>query len=94
MLNRDTTENLKKSFNKSIKYITSMRDVKEKKGGGLMILYKNKNLLVMKIGTIHKDILVIQCLIYSLELRMILVYMSVTNYDGNNQLYTICSRTH
>ena len=51
-----------------------------------MILYKNTNFLIKKIETIHKDILVIQCQIYSLELRMILVYMSVTNYDGNNQL--------
>ena len=33
-----------------------------------MILYKNKNLLVKKIETIHKYILVIQCQIYSLEL--------------------------
>ena len=63
-----------------------MRDAKETKGGGLMILYKNTNFLIKKIETIHKDILVIQCQIYSLELRMILVYMSVTNYDGNNQL--------
>ena len=59
---------------------------KKKKGGGLMILYKNNNFLVKKIETIHKYILVIQCQIYSLELRMILVYMSVTNYDGNYQL--------
>ena len=58
----------------------------KKRGGGLMILYKNKNFGVKKIETIHKDILVIQCQIYSLELRIILVYMSVTNYDGNNQL--------
>ena len=61
-------------------------DVKGKKGGGLMILYKNNNFLVKIIETIHKHILIIQCQIYSLELRMILVYMSVTNYDGNNIL--------
>ena len=51
-----------------------------------MILYKNNNLLAKKIETIHKYILIIQCQIYNLELKMILVYMSVTNYDGNNQL--------
>ena len=51
-----------------------------------MILYKNNNFLVKKIETIHKYILVIQCQIYILELRMILVYMSVTNYDDNNEL--------
>ena len=54
----------------------------KKKGGR----YKNTNFLIKKIETIHKDILVIQCQICSLELRMILVYMSVTNYDGINQL--------
>ena len=58
----------------------------KKKGGRLMILCKNNNFLVTKIENIQKVILVIQCQIYSLELRMHLVYMSVTNYDGNNQL--------
>ena len=62
------------SFSKSIKYITSMQDV------------KNNNFLINKIETMHKEILVIQCQIYRLELRMILVYMSVTKYDSNNQL--------
>ena len=51
-----------------------------------MILYKNNYFLVKKIESIRTYILVIPCQIYSLELRMILVYMSVTNYDGNNQL--------
>ena len=36
-----------------------------------MILNKNNNFLVKKIETIHKDILIIQCQIYSLERRMI-----------------------
>ena len=39
-----------------------------------------------KIETIHKDILIIQCKIYGLELRMILIYMSVSNYDTNKHL--------
>ena len=38
-----------------------------------------------KIETIHKYILIIQCQIYALELRMILIYMSVINYDSNAQ---------
>ena len=83
MSNRDTTENGKV---KNVKYVTSMRDVEEKKGGGLMILYKNGNILMKKIETIHKDILIIQCQIYGLELRMILIYMSVSNYDANKHL--------
>ena len=36
-------------FSRSIKYITSMRDVKDKKVG-LNILYKNTNFLIKKIG--------------------------------------------
>ena len=51
-----------------------------------MILYKNGNILMKKIETIHKDILIIQCKIYGLELRMILIYMSVSNYDTNKHL--------
>ena len=74
------------SFSRSLKYITSMQDVKGKKGGGLMILCKNTNFLIKKIETIHKDILVIQCQIYSLELRMIFSLHVGYNYDGNNQL--------
>ena len=66
----------KVNFSKNVKYVTSMRDVEEKKGGGLMILYKNGNILMKKIETIHKDILIIQCQIFGLELRMILIYMS------------------
>ena len=72
----ETQQKLEKiNFSKIVKYVTSMRDVKEKKGGGLMILYKNGNILMKKIETIHKDILIIQCQIYGLELRMILIYM-------------------
>ena len=59
---------------------------KKKKGGGLMILYKNGSILMKKIETIHKYILIIQCKIYGLELRMILIYMSVSNYDTNKHL--------
>ena len=62
-----------------------MLDVKEKKVVDLRS-YTKKNFLIKKIKTIHTYILVIQCQIYSLELGIILVYMSVTNYDGNNQL--------
>ena len=76
----------KKLFSKNVKYVTSMRDVKEKKSGGLMILYKNGNILMKKIETIHNDILIIKCQIYGLEIRMILIYMSVSNYDTNKHL--------
>ena len=39
----ETQQKIEKiSFSRSIKYITYMRDAKEKKGGGLMILYKKK----------------------------------------------------
>ena len=52
--------------------------VKEKKGGG--------NILMKKLETIHKYILIIQCQIYGLEIRMILICMSVSNYDTNKHL--------
>ena len=65
----ETQQKMEKvNFSKNVKYVTSMRD-----GGGLMILYKNGNILMKKIETIHKDILIIQCQIYGLELRMILI---------------------
>ena len=57
----------------------------KKKGGGLMVLYKNNNFLIKKMETIHKDILVIQCQIYSFKLRMTLftcrlpIMLAITN---------------
>ena len=49
-------------------------------------LKQNGNILMKKIETIHKDILIIQCQIYGLELRMLLIYKSVSNYDTNKHL--------
>ena len=41
------------NFSKNGKYVTSMQDVEEIQGGGLMILYKNGNILMKKIETNH-----------------------------------------
>ena len=84
MSNRDTTEIGKKLQKCEICHVYAR--CQRKYGGGLMILYKNGNILMKKIETTHKDILIIQCQIYGLELRMILIYMSVSNYDTNKYL--------
>ena len=59
-----------------------------------MILYKNGNILMKKIETIHEDILIIQCQIYGLELSMILIYISVSNYDSNTHLIKLYIQGH
>ena len=59
-----------------------MRDWKKQK----VNLYNNGNISMKKIKTIYQDILIIQCQIYGLELRMILIHMSVSNYDSNKHL--------
>ena len=87
MFNRDTTENEKKITLASMSYMSRLCEMsKKKKGGGLMNLYKNGNILMNKIETIHKDILIIQCQIYGLEFRMILIYLSVSHYDTNKHI--------
>ena len=84
MFNRRTTKNGKIYFSKN-KYVTSMQDAIEKRWWTYDLI-QNGNILIKKIETNHNDILIIQCQIYVLEIRPILIYMSVTNYDSNNQL--------
>ena len=78
MYNRDTTENEQNTLAK-MSNMSRLCEMLKKKGGGLMILYTNGNILMKKIETIHKDIFIIQCQIYGLELKKFLIYMSVSN---------------
>ena len=58
------------------KTISSMREEKDKKGGGLMVIYKDKpEIQMVKVESINKDILEIKGKIYSKHIRMIIVYM-------------------
>ena len=65
-------------FSKGIKSIANMRKKEDKKGGGLLIMYKNINLIeLQKIPTKCADILHVMGKIMSEKVRLILVYFSV-----------------
>ena len=61
---------------KGAKTIMTMREEKDKKGGGLMVIYKEeKELELVKLDTNSKDILDIKGKIYDIDTRIMIVYM-------------------
>ena len=74
------------NFNKNIKTIVSMRDLTDKKGGGLMLIHKNLNVNLNKCTTINKDILIVEGKIYNLSIKIILVYLSVNDFSLNKNI--------
>ena len=64
----------------SLLNISEMRDSMDKKGGGLMIVYKkNNHILLQKEASRNKDILTVKGKIYGREVILVLVYFSVVN---------------
>ena len=61
-----------------------MREKHEKIGGGLMLIYKEKDVQVEKIETKNKDILIATCKILNEEIKIILICMSVNDIELNN----------
>ena len=65
--------------------ISEMRNIEDRKGGGLMVLHKNwENISITKVTTNHTDILHAKCTIETLSFTLILVYISTDNNDRNN----------
>ena len=63
-----------------------MREKHEKKGGGLMLIYKEKNVQVEKIETKNNDILIAKCKILNEEIKIILTYMAVNDIELNKTI--------
>ena len=63
-----------------------MREKHEKKGGGLMLIYKEKNVQVEIIETKNKDILIAKCKILNEEIKIILTYMAVNDIELNKTI--------
>jgi len=73
-------------FGRKIIYETSMRNCKDKKGGGLMILHRNKNIEIIKVENTHPDVLIVRCKVYNISFKVMLIYMSVTDIELNHKL--------
>ena len=73
------------SISQGIAKIESHRENKDKKGGGLMILYKENKTEIEKIETKQKDILYAKCKIATLEIKIVLVYFSTGNSEDDKR---------
>ena len=63
------------NFNNNIVIIEGMREMKDRKGGGLMVLYqRNKDIVFTKVDTKSKDILHVKGLIREWDLAIVVVY--------------------
>ena len=71
----------------STKYLSQMREKSDKKGGGLLVIWKNEELALDHIVSDHPDILVAHVNIRKLDFILILVYISTNNELRNIKIY-------
>ena len=75
-------------MNDDIQILSKMRNIKEKKGGGLMLLWnKNNGIKIEKIDTNHSDILLAFVEIGKCSFYLLLVYMATNDDLINIQIY-------
>ena len=68
----------------SLTHIYSHRNIDDRKGGGLSIMFKrNINIDIKKSEVKHKDILKVTCNINGRKMHIILVYMSTNDQERN-----------
>ena len=84
-----TQQKLEKiNFSQDIRYITSMRSMQDKRGGGLMVLWRDDySITLTKVDIAQSDILIVQCKIQGTSFILVPVYMSVNDYNKNNNIY-------
>ena len=65
-----------------------MHSMQDKRGGGLMVLWKdNYSITLIQVDVAQRDILIIQCKIQRTTFTLVLVYMSVNDYNENKIIY-------
>ena len=75
------------NFGGNFEVLDSMREEKDRKGGGLLMLYnKGKGNSLCKIATNNKDILHTKGKLGKWEVRIILVYFSVNDVERNKDI--------
>ena len=71
------------NFSNEISQIYSMRKITDRKGGGLMILKKGKEINIKKIESKSEDVLTAECESHKVKFTIILIYMSVNDNSRN-----------
>ena len=62
-------------------YISTMREKEDKRGGGIMIVFRNnENIVIEKQHSPHKDLLYAKCTIYSYKFRIIATYFDTKEF--------------
>ena len=75
------------NFNSNVVILKQMREPKDRKGGGLMLLHQqNKNIVLNKVATRNKDILHVKGSIRGMDIVMIIVYFSVNDKERNSSM--------
>ena len=73
-------------------YVSSMRDMEDKKGGGLSILHtKSDNLETTKLESGHKDILYTTCKASNFQFKLLLVYLATNDQQDSERNQRISS---
>ena len=67
----------------STKYLSKMRNISDKKGGGLLIIWNDENLIFEEITMQNPDILVTHIMVNKQHFILILVYVA-SNDDKRN----------
>ena len=75
------------NISKEIIVMESMRDQKDKKGGGIMVLYKDsKEIELKKIDCKNKDLLQLKGSIYGEKTLILVVYFAVNDKERNKRI--------
>ena len=69
------------------KYLSQMREKSDRKGGGLLVIWKNEELAMEHIVSDHPDILVSHVNIRKLDFILIIVYISTNDELRNINIY-------
>ena len=88
---RQTRNNIK--FSDSMKSINKMRKTGDKKGGGILILWKNNFINIEEIESSHTDLLVVKCTLGKYLFNMIVLYLSTNDEKRNIILDKEISKT-
>ncbi len=76
-------------MSQNLRKLENMRQEKDRKGGGLMIIWQEgKNIELNKVDTLNKDLLYVRGNIGNTSIAIILVYMSVQDKERNENMET------
>ena len=84
----ETHEKVRKvKISDNIEVLESMREKEDKKGGGIMVMYRqNRNIMLEKQENNMKDYLFLKGSIYGMEVNMVIVYFATNDKERNKKL--------